>query len=50
MAGCPFHQGAICSLCCSLEKDCHNSCKSTGGGPVHLAMPTVIGAAAADKN
>jgi purine-cytosine permease-like protein len=44
MAGCPFHQGAICSLCCSLEKDCHDSCKSTGSGPVHLAMPTVIGA------
>ncbi|MGW1874412.1 purine-cytosine permease family protein [Streptomyces sp. NPDC001975] len=38
MANCPFHSGAICSLCCSLEKDCHDSCKS---GPVALAMPTV---------
>ncbi|WTJ96506.1 hypothetical protein OG607_10205 [Streptomyces sp. NBC_01537] len=43
MAGCPFHSGAICSLCCSLEKDCHDSCKSGPGatGPVDLAMPTV---------
>ncbi|MFE4963266.1 purine-cytosine permease family protein [Streptomyces sp. NPDC056660] len=38
VAGCPFHSGAICSLCCSLEKDCHDSCKS---GPVALAMPAV---------
>ncbi|MEY9841961.1 cytosine permease [Streptacidiphilus sp. EB103A] len=43
IAGCPFHQGAICSLCCSLEKDCHDACKTTGsGGPVPLAMPTVL--------
>ena len=43
MAGCPFHSGAICSLCCSLEKDCHDSCKSGPGatGPVDLAMPPV---------
>ncbi|MEV7027487.1 hypothetical protein [Kitasatospora sp. NPDC093558] len=43
IAGCPFHQGAICSLCCSLEKDCHDSCKkgTAGAGPVDLAMPTV---------
>lgn len=34
--------GAICSLCCSLEKDCHDSCKSgSGTGPVALAMPSV---------
>ncbi|MGW4913468.1 purine-cytosine permease family protein [Streptomyces sp. NPDC004270] len=38
VANCPFHSGAICSLCCSLEKDCHDSCKS---GPVALAMPAV---------
>ncbi|WP_200760876.1 purine-cytosine permease family protein [Effusibacillus dendaii] len=24
---CPFHQGTVCSLCCSLEKDCHDMCK-----------------------
>ena len=26
---CPFHKGMICSLCCSLEKDCHDMCKKT---------------------
>lgn len=42
IAGCPFHQGAICSLCCSLEKDCHDSCKTTASDtPVDLATPTV---------
>ncbi|MFI5683147.1 hypothetical protein [Streptomyces sp. NPDC051636] len=42
MAGCPFHQGAFCSLCCSLGKECHDSCKSSGGtGPVDLALPAV---------
>ncbi|WP_206305602.1 hypothetical protein [Actinacidiphila soli] len=42
IAGCPFHQGAICSLCCSLEKDCHDSCKSGhGAGPVDLVIPAM---------
>ncbi len=42
MAHCPFHQGTVCSLCCSLEKDCHDRCKSEGtGGPVELAAPTL---------
>ncbi|WP_031170757.1 purine-cytosine permease family protein [Streptomyces durhamensis] len=42
VANCPFHAGAICSLCCSLEKDCHDSCKNDSGtGPVALAMPTL---------
>ncbi len=27
MAYCPFHKGAICSLCCTLEKNCHDMCK-----------------------
>jgi purine-cytosine permease-like protein len=27
MAACPHHSGAICSLCCSLEKSCHDICK-----------------------
>lgn len=26
---CPFHQGMICSLCCSLEKNCHDICKKS---------------------
>ncbi|MDI3257088.1 MAG: hypothetical protein QJR01_05115, partial [Kyrpidia sp.] len=29
MTHCPFHGGTICSLCCSLEKDCHDMCKSS---------------------
>ena len=28
MAFCPFHSGAICSLCCSLDKSCHDMCKT----------------------
>ncbi|MEA2266116.1 MAG: hypothetical protein QOE27_1699 [Solirubrobacteraceae bacterium] len=31
MAGCPYHEGAICSLCCTLEKTCHDVCKATPG-------------------
>lgn len=27
MTSCPFHEGAICSLCCTLEKSCHDMCK-----------------------
>ena len=27
MSMCPFHTGAICSLCCSLESACHDVCK-----------------------
>jgi hypothetical protein len=26
--GCPFHQGAICSLCCTLERECKSVCKT----------------------
>lgn len=40
MAGCPHHDGPICSLCCSLEKSCHDMCKRAGGTVV-LGMPTV---------
>ena len=45
MAGCPFHAGTICSLCCSLESDCHDSCKS---GSVNLGMPKSSPALAGD--
>ncbi|WP_030664668.1 purine-cytosine permease family protein [Streptomyces cellulosae] len=42
MANCPFHEGAICSLCCSLDKECHDTCKSGNGvGPVDLSMPAM---------
>lgn len=27
MAGCPVYDGPICSLCCSLDARCHDSCK-----------------------
>ncbi|TNC22207.1 purine-cytosine permease family protein [Amycolatopsis alkalitolerans] len=37
IVGCPFHSGAVCSLCCSLESDCHDACKK----PVDLGMPAV---------
>ncbi len=30
MSTCPFHKGAICSLCCTLEKSCHDVCKAPG--------------------
>jgi purine-cytosine permease-like protein len=28
MIECPFHQGSICSLCCSLDSNCGDVCKS----------------------
>jgi hypothetical protein len=37
MARCPFHSGPICSLCCTLEKSCHDMCK----GSVRDAVPNV---------
>jgi hypothetical protein len=27
MTSCPFHVGTICSLCCSLDANCHDMCK-----------------------
>jgi purine-cytosine permease-like protein len=39
MASCPFHNGPICSLCCSLESTCHDQCKTRG--PVHAGMPAM---------
>lgn len=30
MATCPFYEGPICSLCCSLDNHCHDMCKRTG--------------------
>jgi purine-cytosine permease-like protein len=34
MAACPFHQGSICSLCCSLDSSCHDECKKPHASPV----------------
>lgn len=28
LAFCPFYEGAICSMCCSLESTCHDMCKT----------------------
>jgi purine-cytosine permease-like protein len=41
MAGCSFHGGAVCSLCCSLERDCHDRCK-TGETTTDLPMPGLV--------
>ncbi len=32
MTYCPFHKGNICSLCCTLEKNCHDMCKKPAVG------------------
>jgi purine-cytosine permease-like protein len=48
MAACPHHGAAICSLCCSLEKNCHDSCK-TAGGPVSLVLARAPGTGAAPE-
>jgi purine-cytosine permease-like protein len=44
MATCPFHKGAICSLCCTLEKSCHDVCKAPGQAGVPTPEP--VGAVA----
>ena len=31
MAFCPFYEGPICSLCCSLDAHCHDACKQGDG-------------------
>ncbi|HVE20471.1 MAG TPA: hypothetical protein VNC39_00710 [Acidocella sp.] len=42
MAGCPFHKGSICSLCCSLDSACHDECKKPHASPVlSYGTPTV---------
>ncbi|HLI57123.1 MAG TPA: hypothetical protein VKY26_08855 [Actinomycetota bacterium] len=50
-ASCPAHQGTICSLCCSVEKACHDSCKATviidlTGKPEHAGDPSMTAPAA----
>ncbi|MFD1675346.1 purine-cytosine permease family protein [Alicyclobacillus fodiniaquatilis] len=35
MLDCPFHKGSICSLCCSLEKNCHDMCKKNSATAGH---------------
>ena len=38
LVACPVHDGTVCSLCCSLDKTCHDVCK-TPGGMADLGMP-----------
>ena len=33
MAHCPFYEGPICSLCCSLDSHCHDVCKRSADVP-----------------
>lgn len=35
MANCPFYEGPICSLCCTLDSHCHDVCKQPE--PAHAA-------------
>ena len=44
MAHCTFNSGPICSLCCSLESACHDTCKVLAREPV----PTISIVPAAD--
>ncbi|MEB3118782.1 MAG: ATP-binding protein [Limnothrix sp.] len=37
LAFCPVYDGHICSLCCSLDAHCHDSCKPSVGEQVRLA-------------
>lgn len=37
MAHCPAYAGTICSLCCSIDKHCHDSCKHDQ--TIHLSAP-----------
>ncbi|MEZ5590186.1 MAG: ATP-binding protein [Gammaproteobacteria bacterium] len=43
MAQCPFYDGPICSLCCSLDNHCHDVCKTptllSPHSPPSLAEP-----------
>ncbi|MBB5224182.1 signal transduction histidine kinase/purine-cytosine permease-like protein [Amaricoccus macauensis] len=37
MAFCPFYDGPICSLCCSLDTHCHDVCKAPSHGRPSVA-------------
>ncbi|SOD73051.1 purine-cytosine permease-like protein [Jatrophihabitans sp. GAS493] len=45
MANCPFHNGPICSLCCSLDKKCHDMCKKADAQLIQLSSPPASEAA-----
>lgn len=39
---CPYHAGSLCSLCCTLEANCHDMCKSEGLLSIdeHMGQPS----------
>ncbi|GAA1990962.1 hypothetical protein [Amycolatopsis minnesotensis] len=39
IADCAKQQGAICSLCCTLDATCHDQCQRPGASPVALGLP-----------
>ncbi|MDB9516062.1 ATP-binding protein [Roseofilum reptotaenium CS-1145] len=41
-AYCPVYQGNICSLCCTLEAHCHDSCKHTPENQLALHSPGLL--------
>lgn len=43
MASCPFHDGSICSLCCTLESNCHDICKLPQGAGMLLQIGEGVG-------
>jgi hypothetical protein len=43
MATCPFHQGTICSLCCSTDGACHDECKKPDGEHQGTARRVLLG-------
>ena len=43
MAVCPFHAGAICSLCCSTDGSCHDSCKGPDADEPGRSVRTNLG-------
>ncbi len=42
MASCPFHEAPICSLCCTLEKSCHDMCKAPVGQAIAHQRPAPV--------
>lgn len=42
MAFCPFHEGPICSLCCSLDAQCADICKTKTNSNEILIIPEKI--------
>ncbi|NOQ65313.1 MAG: diguanylate cyclase, partial [Methyloprofundus sp.] len=42
MAHCPFHEVAICSLCCTLESNCRDQCKPSTESFYHQLLKRVF--------